>query len=132
MNGNMCFEILGFDVMIDNKLKPWLIEVNHAPSFNTDSKLDQQVKHNMLTDTFSLLYLVGPKAKSLYRRNKHIEMEQKRTTNNFKEAKEEKLRQAAEHVKKKDKYVSRNTGGYKMIYPTENEEISEEYSTIVD
>lgn len=111
----MCFEILGFDIMIDSKLKPWLIEVNHAPSFNTDSKLDREVKSNMLTDTFSMLYLVGPKAKSLYRKNKAYEMEQKRTINNFREAKEEKLRQAAEHIKKKDKYMYRNKGGYKLI-----------------
>jgi hypothetical protein len=44
-----------------------------------------------------------------------MEMEQKRTTNNFKEAKEERLRQAAEHLKKKDKYMTKNSGGYKMI-----------------
>lgn len=29
----MSFEIFGFDIMIDNKLKPYLIEVNHTPSF---------------------------------------------------------------------------------------------------
>lgn len=40
VEGNMCFEILGFDVMIDKDAKPWLIEVNHAPSFNTDTKID--------------------------------------------------------------------------------------------
>lgn len=29
--GCRCFEILGLDIMIDNNLKPWLIEVNHLP-----------------------------------------------------------------------------------------------------
>jgi tubulin polyglutamylase TTLL6/13 len=36
----MCFELLGFDVILDSNLKPFLLEVNHAPSFATDSPLD--------------------------------------------------------------------------------------------
>mmetsp|Transcript_21574 Transcript_21574/g.3525 ORF Transcript_21574/g.3525 Transcript_21574/m.3525 type:complete len:94 (-) Transcript_21574:306-587(-) len=42
--GSMCFEILGFDVLIDSKLKPWLLEVNHSPSFSTESPLDRRIK----------------------------------------------------------------------------------------
>jgi D-alanine-D-alanine ligase-like ATP-grasp enzyme len=51
----MCFEILGFDILIDEKLKPWLIEINHAPSFGTDTCLDFKIKKNLLADTLELL-----------------------------------------------------------------------------
>jgi D-alanine-D-alanine ligase-like ATP-grasp enzyme len=37
----MCFEILGFDVIINKKGRPILLEVNHAPSFNDDTNLDK-------------------------------------------------------------------------------------------
>ena len=49
---NMCFEILGFynllllndyfslDIIFDHKCKPILLEVNHTPSFTTDTPLD--------------------------------------------------------------------------------------------
>jgi tubulin polyglutamylase TTLL6/13 len=53
----MCFEILGFDVMIDEKLKPWILEVNHTPSFTTDSPLDFKIKKNLIHDTIKLLNL---------------------------------------------------------------------------
>jgi tubulin polyglutamylase TTLL6/13 len=36
-------------------MKPWLLEVNHAPSFNDDTEVDKIVKTNLITDTFRLL-----------------------------------------------------------------------------
>ena len=51
----MCFELLGFDIMITDDMKPILLEVNHAPSFATDSPLDYEVKKNLFVDMFTLL-----------------------------------------------------------------------------
>jgi tubulin polyglutamylase TTLL6/13 len=40
----MCFEILGMDVLIDENLKPYLLEVNHTPSFATETEFDLKLK----------------------------------------------------------------------------------------
>ena len=34
-----CFEIFGFDFIIDEKLSPWLIEVNTNPSIDESNDL---------------------------------------------------------------------------------------------
>ena len=64
----MCYQILGFDIMIDRHFKPWLIEVNQSPSFATDSPLDYEVKKSVLRDTFKLLNV------NQERRNKFIKL----------------------------------------------------------
>ena len=50
-----CFEILGFDILVDVKFKPWLIEVNHLPSFKCDTSVDSSVKEKLVAQTFDLL-----------------------------------------------------------------------------
>lgn len=49
-----CFEIFGFDILIDSELKPWVLEVNMSPSLATDAPLDFKIKTNLLTDTLNL------------------------------------------------------------------------------
>jgi tubulin polyglutamylase TTLL6/13 len=51
----MCFQVLGFDILIDADCKPWLLEVNQSPSFSTDSPLDYLIKKHVLGDAFRLL-----------------------------------------------------------------------------
>lgn len=52
---NQCFDLFGFDVLIDESLKPWLLEVNMSPSLSCSAKLDKQIKHSLLCDTFHLI-----------------------------------------------------------------------------
>jgi len=51
----MCFEILGFDIYIDSKCKPWLLEVNLAPSFECGEEIDKNLKYPLIRDAFILL-----------------------------------------------------------------------------
>jgi hypothetical protein len=48
---------LGFDIFLDHKLKPWVLEVNHSPSFTCDSDLDTRIKHGVILDAMNLLNL---------------------------------------------------------------------------
>jgi len=49
------FEIFGFDLMFDQSLKCWLIEVNSSPSLGCDSSLDTRIKGNLIRDSISLV-----------------------------------------------------------------------------
>jgi Tubulin-tyrosine ligase family len=55
---NNCFELLGFDILVDDNLKPWLLEVNLSPSLNCDSPLDQKIKAELISDLFTLTGIV--------------------------------------------------------------------------
>lgn len=52
---NSCFELYGFDVLMDTNMKPWLLEVNVLPSLSCSSPFDRQVKSILMSDTFHLL-----------------------------------------------------------------------------
>ena len=49
---DMCFQILGFDILIDDYGQPWLLEVNHDPSFTTTSEMDWKVKESLIKGKF--------------------------------------------------------------------------------
>ncbi|XP_035459319.1 probable tubulin polyglutamylase TTLL2 isoform X5 [Spodoptera frugiperda] len=52
-----CFEFYGFDVLLDDCLKPWLLEVNLSPALASDCEADIVVKQPMLHELFDLLGL---------------------------------------------------------------------------
>jgi len=51
---NCCFELLGFDIILDNSFKPYILEVNFSPSLSADSPLDYHIKSNLLVDTLNI------------------------------------------------------------------------------
>lgn len=52
-----CFEILGFDILIDKHLNPWLLEVNCMPSLSTDSQFDKELKHSVVKGALKIVSL---------------------------------------------------------------------------
>jgi len=51
---NGCFEILGYDFMVDNDLSVWLIEVNTNPCLDESSQILKSILPRMLDDAFRL------------------------------------------------------------------------------
>jgi len=64
---------LGFDIILDQHLKPWLLEVNQSPSFCTDTPLDKKIKGRLITDTLTMLSL------SAERKIKYLQQEKAET-----------------------------------------------------
>ncbi|KAM4040743.1 putative tubulin polyglutamylase TTLL2 [Anomaloglossus baeobatrachus] len=50
-----CFELFGFDILIDDTLKPWLLEVNYSPALSVDCPNDVTVKKSLINDIIDLL-----------------------------------------------------------------------------
>ena len=52
------FELYGYDILIDESFKAWLLEVNVNPSLHCDSPLDLSIKTELFTDIFNLIGII--------------------------------------------------------------------------
>lgn len=147
-NDSVCFEVLGFDVLLDRKLKPWVLEVNRAPSFGTDEKIDLDIKSGLLTDSFRLINmrssdkrkgLAAQKAESqkrLLRPTKRLSTEQndaERRKLDIDQRKAEiklKLAQVRRENARED-YETRNMGRFRRIYPPQDRFLKEKYDRLI-
>ena len=55
---NNWFEVLGYDILIDENYKAWLLEANMSPALSCDSPLDQKIKGNMIADLLTLAGII--------------------------------------------------------------------------
>ena len=133
----MCFQILGFDIMIDKHFKPWLIEVNQSPSFATDSPLDYDVKKSVLKDAFNLLNINQERRQNLIKLKKE-QLQQRILTGKQdkldpeakKQLREERLNQRFEFENYQVRCGSENH--YELIFPSlYDEEKNKEYETFI-
>ncbi|KYN16940.1 Tubulin polyglutamylase TTLL13 [Trachymyrmex cornetzi] len=126
-----CFELLGFDILLDWKLKPYLLEVNHSPSFHTDAQIDRDVKEGLLMDTFDILNL------QQYDKKKIIEEDRKRIRERLLQglnqindsASMKSDRNENNYMQRQFQWEDDHMGNFRRIYPCFDEEKYQSFFT---
>jgi tubulin polyglutamylase TTLL6/13 len=113
----MCFEILGFDIILDSSLHPQILEVNYTPSFTTDTPLDLQIKRTLIHDTLLLMNLT-PKAKAQTIAERQREMKERTLTGKaFYHNKEARNKVIEEIQKFRNVWEMQHLGNFERVYP---------------
>ena len=103
--------------MLDHKLKPWLIEINHTPSFTADTPLDRHIKKTVIRDTLKIMHITINNR--IRYKNKRRQELQKRvlTGKKVKLTPEEKQEQSEKAQKERTVWEQKHLGAYEQIYP---------------
>jgi len=116
------FEILGFDVLLDNQHKAYLLEVNHNPSLRVSSDVDLKVKSRLVYDTIKMVQF-GLKSNSKVKTTilKKIKISERNIFGKDRRVKIKNLGKD-DSVKAKDKYLRANCGMFVSIYPPSDQQ----------
>ena len=121
LENSMCFQILGFDVILDHKLRPKVLEVNMLSSYGTDSPLDKKIKYDLMRDTFVLLNL-STKRRKQFKKEKS-ESFNKRVMGEKGPNKFEKDLLRRQKQLDRDAFDLAHLGGYKLVYPVQGDPV---------
>jgi len=127
-----CFELFGFDILLDSKLKPWLLEVNLSPSLACESALDLKVKGDLISDLFNLAGVVPLDQRtyhetSTFGKNQNLASYGATIPNYDKKSSSYTEMKPMENLTKEEKTVLRETneewerrGKFKRVFPAAN------------
>jgi len=125
---SMCFELLGFDILLDSNFKLWLLEVNHTPSFRTDSEIDYTIKKGLLENTLKLLKL-RRKDKRIYTSRLKTKLLKRQLGRSTKDFRVKERKRALSLQEKRAQWEKKHATGFELIYPNSNYEKVQEVST---
>lgn len=125
-----CFQVLGFDVMIDEDHKCHLLEVNHNSSYRTGSLVDKKVKGSLIQDVIQLIWCTNDLKARMTKLEKRL-VKQRITQGTIKKEELTKIKQ--KYVAERDKWSSKNLGGFEQIYPPNKQSsyLLEKYDSIM-
>ncbi|XP_046399768.1 tubulin polyglutamylase TTLL6-like [Ischnura elegans] len=115
-NQQACFELLGFDIILNYKLQPFLLEVNHSPSFGTRSDVDKDVKTSLMHDTFEILNINKQERTKVEREVKERCKGRLQGMNGWHEKQADMLKRQKK-LKDQEKWEEEHMGNFRMIYP---------------
>ncbi|KAK9811398.1 hypothetical protein WJX72_003284 [[Myrmecia] bisecta] len=124
-DGRSCFEILGFDILLDEACRPWLMEVNHSPSFAVDTPLDATLKEQLVLDT---LKLVGISSTRIAK----IKLAERKAAEERLLGTAGRTNEAGESKRKQDTYEAHHKGNYTRAYPSSDPCIQALYERLLE
>ena len=92
------YHLIGFDIILDENLKPYLLETNRRCAFRNDNDAEKYFTYNIVVDT---LNIVGLRPKNM----------------NFVSQKKNKEELIKENLEESFCELDRPRGGYKLIFP---------------
>ncbi|XP_071556950.1 probable tubulin polyglutamylase TTLL9 [Temnothorax nylanderi] len=59
MQDRNCFELYGYDILLSDDLRPWLLEINASPALTGTDNEDQRLKSDLVDDVLNVLDFEG-------------------------------------------------------------------------
>lgn len=104
--------------MLNDRAEPIILEINHTPSFTTDTPLDQFIKFNCIKDALSIMDISEKNKMEVIREQKEACQQRVMTGKKVKLSVQERAEKQQEIIEKKLKYQKEHIGRFERIYPT--------------